>query len=88
MATGTIKTIRAEKGFGFIKKEGSQMGGSDLFFHMSAVQDGHFDDLREGQVVSFDEERDPRDPSRFRANNVRLASSQDSDDTSPETDDA
>ena len=74
MATGTIKTIRADKGFGFIKREGSQMGGSDLFFHMSAVQDAHFDDLREGQTVSYDEERDPRDSSRFRANNVRLIS--------------
>jgi CspA family cold shock protein len=73
MATGTIKTIRADKGFGFIKREGGQMGGSDLFFHMSAVQGGNFDDLREGQTVSYDEERDPRDPSRFRANNVRLA---------------
>lgn len=72
MATGTIKTIRAEKGFGFIKKEGAQMGGNDLFFHMSAVQGSTFDDLREGQRVSFDEERDPRDPSRQRANNVRL----------------
>lgn len=71
MATGTIKTLRGDKGFGFIKREGNQSGG-DLFFHMSAVQGAHFDDLREGQTVSYDEERDPRDPSRYRANNVRL----------------
>ena len=71
MATGTIKTIRAEKGFGFIKKDGAPIGGGDLFFHMSAVQEGSFDDLREGQTVSFEEGRDPRDPSRQRADNVR-----------------
>ena len=73
MATGTIKTLRGDKGFGFIKREGAQIGGGDLFFHMSAVQDANFDDLREGQMVDYDEERDPRDPSRYRANNVRLA---------------
>jgi CspA family cold shock protein len=79
MATGTIKTLRGDKGFGFIKREGSQAGG-DLFFHMSAVQDANFDDLREGQTVSYDEERDPRDPSRYRANNVRLAAAGEGDD--------
>jgi len=79
MATGTIKTLRGDKGFGFIKREGSQAGG-DLFFHMSAVQDANFDDLREGQTVSYDEERDPRDPSRYRANNVRLEASDGGDD--------
>ena len=74
MATGTIKTIRSEKGFGFIKKDGAPIGGGDLFFHMSAVEDGSFDDLREGQTVSFEEGRDPRDPSRQRATNVRPVS--------------
>jgi len=71
VATGTIKTIRADKGFGFITKDGAPIGGSDLFFHKSAVEDGGFDDLREGQAVSFDEGRDPRDPSRLRAADVR-----------------
>lgn len=71
MASGTIKTIRAEKGFGFIKKEGGGIGASDLFFHRSAVEGVSFDDLREGQVVSFEEGEDPRDPSRRRAVNVR-----------------
>jgi cold shock CspA family protein len=70
MASGTIKTIRADKGFGFIKKDGGSIGTADLFFHRSAVNNDQFDDLREGQTVSFDEERDSRDPSRFRATNV------------------
>jgi len=76
MATGTIKTIRAEKGFGFIaRKDG---GSGDLFFHSSATDGVAFDDLREGQEVSFDEGQDPRDPSRRRAVNVRLAGNDDS----------
>jgi cold shock protein len=73
MATGKIKTVRAEKGFGFIGRDGDVAGKSDLFFHHTGVVTGNFDDLREGQAVSFDEEPDPRDPSRRRAVNVRLA---------------
>jgi CspA family cold shock protein len=71
MATGTIKTIRDDKGFGFIGPEGQTGRGSDLFFHRSAVIGNGFDLLREGQQVSYDEEPDPRDPSRRRAVNVQ-----------------
>ncbi|HKG26005.1 MAG TPA: cold shock domain-containing protein [Thermomicrobiales bacterium] len=70
MATGTIKTLRPEKGFGFITPD-SGAGNSDLFFHHTAVTAGNFDDLRPGEQVSFDEGPDPRDPSRRRATNVR-----------------
>ena len=73
MASGIIKTIRADKGFGFIKKDGGSIGTADLFFHRSSVNNDCFDALREGQSVSFDEERDSRDPSRFRATNVSPA---------------
>jgi len=73
MAVGTIKTIRADKGFGFIKRRDGGIGAGDLFFHSSAVEGGIFDDLREGQEVSYDEGRDERDPSRQRAVNVRPA---------------
>jgi CspA family cold shock protein len=69
MATGTVASLR-EKGFGFIAPDGAA-GRSDLFFHRSAVADGEFEELREGQRVSFDQEPDPRDASRQRAVNVR-----------------
>ena len=69
MASGTIKTIRDDKGFGFIQPDGGT-GRNDVFFHRSAVVEGDFDSLREGQRVSFDIEPDPRDPSRNRASNV------------------
>jgi CspA family cold shock protein len=71
MPTGTIKTIRADRGFGFIAPESDTRRADDLFFHASAVEVGTFDELREGQQVSFDEEPDPRDPRRQRAVHVR-----------------
>ncbi len=69
MATGVIKTLRDDKGFGFITPDGTS-GRNDIFFHRSALLSGDFDMLQEGQRVSFDEEPDPRDPSRRRAVNV------------------
>ena len=69
MATGTIASLR-DRGFGFIMPDGAS-GRGDLFFHHSAVTETTFDQLREGQRVSFDEAPDPRDASRQRAVNVR-----------------
>jgi CspA family cold shock protein len=65
MPTGTIKRIAHDKGFGFIR----DAGGQEYFFHRSSVL-GSFDDLREGQQVSFEEESSAKGP---RANNVRPA---------------
>lgn len=64
MAEGTIKKL-TDKGFGFIDIG----GGKDLFFHMSNLEGARFDDLREGQRVSFEEGRGPKGP---RAENVRI----------------
>ena len=76
MSTGTIASLR-DKGFGFILVDGAS-GRGDLFFHSTAVQGTSFDQLREGQRVSFDEEPDTRDASRRRAVNVTLADNSDS----------
>jgi CspA family cold shock protein len=72
MAIGTIKTIRDDRGFGFLTPEGGAPRGEDIFFHHSSVVGVTFEELREGQRVSFEEGVDPRDPSRKRATNVRL----------------
>lgn len=64
MAEGKIKRL-TDKGFGFIET-GS---GKDLFFHMSAVEGARFEDLQEGQRVSFSEGQGPKGP---RAENVKL----------------
>ncbi len=68
MATGTIKRLARDRGFGFIRPDGESQ---DIFFHTSAVQGGGFDSLNEGQQVEFDKGQDERDPSRSRALNVR-----------------
>ena len=63
MAEGTIKRL-TDRGFGFIETS----PGNDIFFHMSNVDGVRFEDLREGQKVSFDEGQGPKGP---RAENVR-----------------
>lgn len=68
MATGQIKRLVRDRGFGFIRPEGAS---EDIFFHSSAMEGGVFDQLNEGQNVEFDTEADPRDPNRSRAINVR-----------------
>ncbi len=65
MATGTITSLR-DRGFGFVAADGGHAHDT-LFFHRSAVADDGFARLRGGQRVSFDQEPDPRDPSRQRA---------------------
>lgn len=64
MAEGTIKRI-TDKGFGFIE-DGSDR---DMFFHSSSVESGGFDQLKEGQRVSFNVGEGPKGP---RAENVRV----------------
>ncbi|TMB84348.1 MAG: cold shock domain-containing protein [Chloroflexi bacterium] len=65
MATGTIKKLISDRGFGFITAD----DGKDYFFHrdgLSASLD--FDRLTGREKVSFDVESSPRGP---RATNVR-----------------
>lgn len=64
MAEGTIKRL-TDKGFGFI----STGSGKDLFFHSSALEGVTFEELREGQRVTFTEGEGPKGP---RAESVRL----------------
>ncbi len=56
MATGTIKKLVSDRGFGFIQ----EADGNDLFFHRSAVTGASFDELREGQSVTYEKEMDSR----------------------------
>jgi CspA family cold shock protein len=66
IVTGKIRTLRVDKGFGFIKDD----AGKEYFFHQSAVQGG-IDNLREGDSVEFDAGQGPKGP---RAENVRRTS--------------
>jgi CspA family cold shock protein len=64
MAEGTIKRL-TDRGFGFIETS----DGKDMFFHMSACDGCRFDELREGQRVSFEVGQGPKGP---RAEGVSL----------------
>jgi CspA family cold shock protein len=57
MAEGTIKKLM-DKGFGFINTGKDK----DLFFHSSQVVEASFEELREGQKVSYTEGRGPKGP--------------------------
>lgn len=53
---GTIKK-KTDKGFGFISVEGQE---KDLFFHSNSLVGVTFDELREGDAVTFDTEDSPK----------------------------
>lgn len=52
MQTGTIKTLKT--GFGFIVKDGAAAGDKDLFFHAEKLNGVRFDELKEGDKVTFE----------------------------------
>lgn len=56
---GTVVKLM-DKGFGFISYEGSE---KDLFFHLRSLQNIEFDDLKEGDRVSFEIEQSPKGPN-------------------------
>ena len=48
--TGKVKWFNAEKGYGFIQRE----GGKNLFVHFSGIKSEGFKTLEEGWNVEFD----------------------------------
>ncbi len=64
MAEGTIKRV-TDKGFGFIQNGTDK----DMFFHSSSVEGVGFEELREGQRVSYEVGQGPKGP---RAEHVQL----------------
>ena len=51
MANGTVKWFNPTKGFGFIQPED---GGSDVFVHISAVEQAGLAGLDDNQKVSYE----------------------------------
>lgn len=68
---GIIKKL-TDRGFGFIGAEGE---AKDLFFHSKSLVGVMFDDLREGEWVTFEIENSPKGPS---AVNVQRAQQEES----------
>ena len=67
MATGTIKKVVSDRGFGFITAD----NGKDYFFHRSGLSASlDFDRLVGGEAVEFDIQQSPKGP---RASGVRAS---------------
>jgi cold shock protein len=66
MQTGTIARL-TDKGFGFIKREGQER---DLFFHSNELVGITFDELREGDQVSFEVADSPKGPNAVKVSKV------------------
>lgn len=56
MATGTVKWFNGRKGFGFIVPD---EGDSDIFVHITAVQEAGMESLDEGQKVEYELKEGP-----------------------------
>ena len=50
MAVGTVKFFNAEKGYGFISRDGEE----DVFVHYSNIQGSGYRSLEAGQKVEFE----------------------------------
>ena len=62
MQEGTV-IKKNDKGFGFIKVDGAPEGAKDLFFHSNELKNISFDELREGDKVSFEIGDSPKGPN-------------------------
>ena len=57
--TGTIKTL-TDRGYGFITREGE---AKDLFFHSKDLNGVTFEELKQGDTVSFEVQQGEKGPS-------------------------
>lgn len=57
MATGTVKWFNKTKGFGFIVPDD---GGNDIFVHITAVEQSGLGELKDGQKISFELQKDEK----------------------------
>jgi len=63
---GTIKKL-TDKGFGFISSEGQE---KDLFFHSNSLVGVQFNDLREGDAVTYEVEQSEKGPNAVNVQRV------------------
>lgn len=67
MQQGTIARLK-EQGYGFIAREGEQR---DLFFHSNELKNVRFEELHEGDAVTFEVGEGPKGPNAINVNVVR-----------------
>ena len=63
--TGTVKWFNDQKGYGFIEPEN---GGGDVFVHITAVNKAGMQSLHEGQKITFEIQKDPKNGKNSAAN--------------------
>lgn len=63
---GTIKKL-TDKNFGFISQDGES---KDLFFHANELVGVSFNDLREGDAVTFEVNQSPKGPAATQVKKV------------------
>ena len=66
MQEGTIARL-TDKGFGFIKRDGEER---DLFFHSNELEGVTYDELREGDKVTFEVAESPKGPNAVKVSKV------------------
>lgn len=64
MEEGKIARL-TDRGYGFISREGAE---KDLFFHSNELKNVQFNDLREGDEVTFDVAEGPKGPNATNVN--------------------
>lgn len=63
---GTIKKL-TDRGFGFISVDGED---NDIFFHSNELQGVEFDELKEGDKLSFEKADSPKGPNAVNISRV------------------
>ncbi len=66
MTEGVIARLM-DKGYGFISREGEK---KDLFFHANELKNLAFNDLREGDKVSFEVTQGDKGPQAVNVNKI------------------
>ncbi|XOB41093.1 MAG: cold-shock protein [Candidatus Nealsonbacteria bacterium] len=66
MQEGTIARL-TDRGFGFISREGEE---KDLFFHSNELKNVEFNELKEGDKVTFEVTEGEKGPSATNVNRV------------------
>ena len=69
MQNGTV-IKKNDKGFGFIKVDGTPDGAKDLFFHSNELKNISFDELQEGDKVSFEVGDSPKGPNALNVSTI------------------
>lgn len=66
MQEGTIARL-TDRGFGFISRDGEE---KDVFFHSNELKNVEFNDLKEGDKVTFEIAESPKGPNATNVNKV------------------